>query len=216
MTDRLKDLPQEIIDTFFNGSSQDTGEGEISKKAFFIVLSLLALSLVLSAIIIILYIIPYKQKTAAFKEAAASENSRYTEHLVKGGLINRESIEEVRFEGDAGEKSAFLKNSIELISSGSPDKASLVMKFTESTDLGGKNILIIARAKHGTKKMRLTLKDSRSRFYERPAIEFSPNWSLRHVYLDKTEGVDLKSIEELRLEFDSTIYLKDITVRGGM
>jgi len=72
-------------------------------------------------------------------------------------------------------------------------------------------------------KINLILKDFQNRFYEYPGIRFSPNWNLKHVYLDKTGDIDLKRIKELELEFgsltagnkkNSTIYLRDIIIRG--
>ena len=226
MADRLKDLPQEVIDTFFKTTAGDVAQKKPPKKpkkALLFIASALSLSLVLSAIILILYIIPYKQKRAGFKEARDLNRPLYAGHVVKSGLVNRQSIEEAYFDGDAAKKSAFLKNSIALTSAGTHGRASLIMRFREYIDLDDKNILILARAKYGRKKINLILKDFQNRFYEYPGIEFSPNWNLKHVYLNKVSEVDLKRIKELKLEFgsftagnreNSTIYLKDITVRG--
>ena len=223
----MKEIPQEIVDTFFkktSGGKAQEKSPKKPKKALFFTVYILSLLLVLSVIIRILYIIPYKQKRAGFKEASDLTRPLYIRHVVKSGLINRQSVEEVYFDGDAAKKSAFLKNSIALTNAGAHGRASLIMRFREYIDLDDKNILIMARAKYGRKKINLILKDFQNRFYEHPGIEFSPNWGLKHVYLNKVSEVDLRRIKELRLEFgsftagnreNSTIYLKDITVRGG-
>jgi len=224
MEDRPREIPKEIIDTFFReaaGLPQKNARKK-GKKTLLLIISLISLSLALSAIIIILYIISYKGKEPGFNKTVNVNKARYTENIVKNGLINRSNIVEVRFDGDASKKSAFLKNSIELTSSGTRGRAALIMKFGERLDLGGKDILILARTKYGTKKMKLILTDVQNRYHEYPDMRFSPNWNIKHVYLDNTGDIDLKGIKELRLEFgsltagnneNSTMYLKDITVR---
>jgi len=230
MEDMLKEIPKEVIDTFFRkaaGIPQKEKPEETPKekpknrkKTLLFIISLSSLAIALSTVIIILYIIPYKKKVP---KTVDLNRFHYTGHVVKNGLVNRFSIIETHFDGGASRKSAFLKNSIELTNSGNESKASLIIKFREYLDLDGKNILILARAKYGTKKINLILKDSQNRFYEYPGIQFSPNWNLKNIYLDKTSDIDLKRIKELELEFgshtagnkeNSTIYLKDIIVRG--
>ncbi len=222
MENLLKEIPKEVIDTFFKKAAGISEEKKPKnrKKTLLFIISLSSLALVLSTISIILYIIPYNKKVP---KTVALNRFPYTGHVVKNGLVNRFNIIEARFGGGASRKSAFLKNSIELTNSGNEGRASLIIKFREYLDLDGKNILILARAKYGTKKINLILKDFQNRFYEYPGIQFSPNWNLKHIYLDETRGIDLKRIKELELEFgslttgnkeNSTIYLKDLTVRG--
>ncbi len=228
MEDRLREIPKEVIDTFFRKAAgipqkeKPEEKPKNHKKTLLFILFLSSLVLVLSTIIIILYIIPYKKKVP---KTVALNRFHYTDPVVKNGLVNRFNTIEAHFDGGASRKSAFLKNSIELTNPGNEGRASLIIKFREYLDLDDKNILILARAKYGTKKINLILKDSQNRLYEYPGIQFSSNWNLKNIYLDEARDIDLKRIKELELEFgslttgnkeNSTIYLKDITVRGTL
>jgi len=150
MEDRLKEIPKEVIDTFFRkaaGISQKK-KPKNRKKTLLFIISLSSLALALSTTIIILYIIPYKKKVP---KTVDLNRFHYTGHVVKNGLVNRFNIIEAHFDGGASRKSAFLKNSIVLTNSGNEGRASLIIKFREYLDLDGKNILLLARAKYGTK-----------------------------------------------------------------
>jgi len=213
---------KEIIDTFF-GKSVPGKFGKKSpkkhKRTQILIAAIILSVLALSAIIIILY----KVRVFDYRKETAVSKFRYSENIIKNGQIKRPLIEEARFDGDARGKSSFLKNSARLVNSGEYGRASLTVKFWEPLDLEGKNILILGRAEHGTKKINLILKDSQNRFYECPNICFSSSWNLKHVYLGKRRGFDLGRVGELKVEFgshtagnekNSTIYLKDITIRN--
>jgi len=222
------DLSQEIIDTFFKKESPQ--EKPIEKppakrklpvgKLFPLLIAYATLAaLALSVIIIILY---NKRSQSVTARPEIPQLVSYTEDIIKNAQVDRFKVEEIFFEGDAKKKSSFSENAITLTNFGSYGRASLVMRFNEPLDLENKNLLILARAKHGTKKLNLILKDSKNASYEFKGESFSVNWSLKNVYLGESRDIDLKNIKELKLEFGrhtagnekgSTIYLKNITTR---
>ncbi|MBN1353821.1 MAG: hypothetical protein JW994_04055 [Candidatus Omnitrophica bacterium] len=210
---------KEIIDTFFRKSLD---EGTLPKKHLkrklwipFAVTSAVALTLALFAIIIILNKINTGPEHVKIEPA-------YSEPIINNGVINRNNIEEVSFEGDAREASSFLEGSINLVNHGSYGRAGLTLKFHRPVNLKGKNILLIARAKYGTKKINLILKDSKNCFLELAHIAFPADWSMKHVFMKENRHCDLSDIKELKIEFGtntagnntgSVIFLKNLTVR---
>lgn len=218
--ERLSD--KVIVDTFFNTGTHNPHQKKRPKKRSKLIpfMGLLFVSaLVLSVIIIILY---NSKKHSHLAGYAALDKTPFMRNIVKGGEIDRANVEEAYFDGDAKEESSFLKNSVKLVNSGRHGRAAFVIKFRDDVDLYRKNILVLARANHGFKKIKLILKDDRSRFYEFGDMTFSPEWTKRNVYLEKGEYFDFKKIKELKLEFGSftagndkntVFYLKDIIVR---
>lgn len=213
--------PKEIIDTFFKKSAQDHPQKPPPKKRKKVLL-LIAFALLLTLAFSIIIIILYRQRGISYNQQVSLSKFHYSEYIIKDGQINRFDIEEVYFEGDAREKSSFLQDSVKLVNFGDYGRAALTMRFKEFLNLGGKNILILARAESGRKLLDLILKDAQNRFYEFPEISFSPNWNMKHIYLDEKKHFDLKKIKEIKLEFgshtagneeNSTIYIKNITVR---
>jgi len=221
--EKLESSYREIADTFFGKSApslsgkQKPNAGR--KKAFLFAAIVLLLTLALGGYIIILNI----KRQSAYNTSYNKEALYSALEIVKNGEINRANIEEVYFDADAKEESSFLKNSLKLVNRGEYGRAALVIRFRETLSFKEKNILILGRAKHGTKKISLSLKDSRGRINEYKDIRFFSDWSLKNVYLSEKPDFDLGHVKEIKIEFgshtagnekDATIYIKDIVARG--
>ena len=216
-------IHKEIVETFFKKSIHDIPDGNtfgINKKIALILIGVLLSGLVLSPIIIILY---NKSSSATGKKAALA-GIYYFKKIINNGRINHTDIEETLLDGDAKEKSSFLKNNIKLVNSGPESRAALVIRFREPLDFENKHLLITARAQHGTKKIKLIVKNSKNQFYELGDLSFSSNWNMKYVFTGKKHDFDLKNIKEMKFEFGSntagneqgsTLYLKDLAVKGA-
>ena len=216
-------IHKEIVETFFKKSIHDIPQKntfEINKKVALILLGVLLLGLVLSPIIIILY----NKSTNALGKKAALAEIHYSKKIIKNGHINRSDIEETFLDGDARAKSSFLKNNIKLVNSGPEGRAALVIRFREPLDLENKHVLVTARAEHGTKKLKLIVKNSKNRFYEFSDLSFSSNWNMKYIFTGKKHDFDLKNVKEMKFEFGSNtagneqgsiLYLKDLAVKGN-
>lgn len=221
-------LPKEVIDVFFkNAPGKPVHKGKSKKhkkshkKLMFSVASFLLLALVLSSIIIILY----KKYTVAAGTGSHQPTSAYTETLLKDGVVNRAKVERMYFDGDASEKSSFEEKDITLIATGAHGRAGLIMQFRKPIDLTDRNILLKARTKYGTKKLKILVKDSKNRYYEFSPVYLYSDWDIKNIRVTKARNFDLTGIKEMKFEFgrytagnekNTTIYLKNVSLRGSL
>lgn len=210
-------LHKEIIDTFFEKSSRNTKKLPRKRKPNPIFLASVAVLIIaIFSGIVIVYIRGVKH--GSFEEGAAY----YRKDIIKKGVLNRDYVEDIYFDGDAKDKSSFAKNSVILVNSGNYGRASLVMTLRDGTDLEGSSLLITAKAERGIRKIDVILKDSQNHFYEYSNLLFSPNWDLRHIYLNRKDNFDLKNVKQMKIEFgsfttgnqqNSVLHIKDMVVR---